>query len=175
MVEWKLNVSMTCHGVLKIAPQVFVRGFFRSLLSQSVSARGGNAPGVACDLKEVPGRRWIGPRPAAMALGCAGDRPDRWPFPFSTDDSSGGRHAMKCAQFIAVGIAKVGEIQRTDAALTNARRVFNCHAAIRNSSLVPGVGSSGLVIAKPIVPPLACVADLPSIGLVTRNSPPLYA
>jgi hypothetical protein len=32
MVEWKLNVSMTCHGVLKIAPQVFVRGFFRSLL-----------------------------------------------------------------------------------------------------------------------------------------------
>jgi cyclohexa-1,5-dienecarbonyl-CoA hydratase len=33
MVEWKLNVSMTCHGVLKIAPQVFVRGFFRSLLT----------------------------------------------------------------------------------------------------------------------------------------------
>jgi hypothetical protein len=34
MVEWKLNVSMTCHGVLKIAPQVFVRGFFRSLLKE---------------------------------------------------------------------------------------------------------------------------------------------
>jgi hypothetical protein len=32
MVEWKLNVSTTCHGVLKIAPQVFVQGFFRSLL-----------------------------------------------------------------------------------------------------------------------------------------------
>src|SRR4051794_14568713 len=32
MVEWKLNVSTICHGVLKIAPQAFVRGFFRSLL-----------------------------------------------------------------------------------------------------------------------------------------------
>src|SRR4051794_12261322 len=32
MVEWKLNVYTICHGVLKIAPQAFVRGFFRSLL-----------------------------------------------------------------------------------------------------------------------------------------------
>ena len=32
---------------------------------------------------------------------------------------------------------------------------------------------SGLAIVKPIVPPLACVAGLPSIGLLTMNSPPL--
>src|SRR3954451_5328197 len=34
MVEWKLNVYTICHGVLKIAPQAFVRGFFRSLLDR---------------------------------------------------------------------------------------------------------------------------------------------
>src|SRR4051812_34075245 len=46
MVEWKLNVSTICHGVLKIAPQAFVRGFFRSLLmyelNQTLRPSGGS-------------------------------------------------------------------------------------------------------------------------------------
>src|SRR5579863_759074 len=49
------------------------------------------------------------------------------------------RHAMDRAEFVAVGIAEVGQIDRAGAALSNAWRVLDRLAAIRNSGLVPRV------------------------------------
>src|SRR5438105_3259748 len=59
-------------------------------------------------------------------------------------DSSGSWHAMERAQFVAIGIAKVREINPTGGALAHARRVFDRRAAIRDPGFVPCLGLFGI-------------------------------
>src|SRR5688572_32294551 len=51
---------------------------------------------------------------------------------------------MKRAQFVAIGIAKVREINLTGSALAHARRVFDRRAAIRYPGLMPCLGLFGI-------------------------------
>ena len=79
---------------------------------------------------------------------------------------------MQGADLVAVRIAQIGEIHLANGALAHARRVFTGRAAIGDAGSVPGVGLRRRgATAKPIVPPLATVAGLPSIGKDTEKTP----
>src|SRR5688572_21477682 len=59
-------------------------------------------------------------------------------------DNSGSWDAMKGAQFVAIGIAEVREINLTGGALAHARRVFDRCAAIRDPGFVPCLDLFGI-------------------------------
>ena len=81
---------------------------------------------------------------------------------------------MHRADLVAVEIAQIGEIEFARRAFANARRIFASLAAIGDAGRVQGVGLFGRSsAAKPMVPPLACVAGSPLIGFDTENTPVL--
>jgi len=91
---------------------------------------------------------------------------------FATHDRSSD-DAMQRAELVARRVAQIGEVQlakppsRTPGGssieVPPAATPASCHA----------FACSGPSIAKPMVQPLPAVAGWPSIGAVTRNSPPL--
>jgi len=85
---------------------------------------------------------------------------------------------VKPAQFVAVGIAQVSEVELAERILAIARRVaaFAVGAAGLKPTPMPGVDFLRAVEVEqlnPIVPPLACCAGCPSIGWETMNTDPL--
>jgi hypothetical protein len=81
------------------------------------------------------------------------------PSSVSICGNSGSRHAINPDQFVAVGIAKVGEVHLAGGSLAHARRVFDRRAAIRDAGFVPCLGLFGIAHRE---------ADRAAIGMVGR-------
>ena len=67
--------------------------------------------------------------------------------------NSGGGHAIKRTQFVAIGIAKISEINLTGGPLAHARRVLDRRAAFPTPALCDASACFGSPSVKPIVPP----------------------
>jgi hypothetical protein len=80
-------------------------------------------------------------------------------------------HPVHRAELVAVGIAQVREIEFARGTFAHARRVFADLGAVGDAGRVQASACSGELAAKPMVPPLAGVAGLPSIGFDTENTP----
>ena len=146
------------------------RGFEREIskrLEVLGEAAGGTEPTRHIELCRVA-------PPSLISAGGTGAGTARTGGPLRVS-GSGSRHAMKRAQLVAVRIAQVSKIHCTGAALSNAGRVLDRFPPFAIPALCQASAWSWFAIVKPIVPPLACVAALPSIGGLTRKTPPLCA
>src|SRR6185312_16665562 len=85
----------------------------------------------SCSVRDAP------PMSMPQSADTQKDRPSGRSFVAATN--SGSRHAVKRAQLVAVGIAQIGQVDRTGAALADARRVLDRLAAMGNTRLVPGI------------------------------------
>src|SRR5271156_1804107 len=70
-----------------------------------------------------------------------------------------GWHAIQRAQFVTIGIAKIGEIHLAGGPLAHPRRVLDRGAAIRNPGFVPCVGLFGIA---------HCEANCAAVSLASR-------
>jgi hypothetical protein len=73
-------------------------------------------------------------------------------------------------ELVAIRVTKISEIS---AIWAHAWRILDRRTAIRNAGLGHASAILASLIKKPIVPPLAEPAGLPSMGLVTMKRPPL--
>ena len=85
------------------------------------------------------------------------------------------RACDRAPQFVAVGIAKVGEIHLPGGPLAHARRVLDRLAAIRDAGIVPCVDLFRAAHRKADRTAIGMAAGLPSMGLDTMKRPPLCA
>jgi hypothetical protein len=80
---------------------------------------------------------------------------------------------MHGADFVTTGIAQIGEIQLARGPFAPAGRVLDAFAAVGDARVVEGLDLLGVGARETDGAPLACVAALPSIGLVIPNEPVL--